>query len=221
MQEEDVDAAVKMINKIISRASVGKQRRKRKHQPWFDKHCKEAKKKWLFLRDTCPGSKIAKEAHKSYRTALKEKRKTHFEEKQMNLILTAAEKPWLLKPWKTAPSLPWQVSVQHVKQHFSTLFSKNEEDSEEKETEEEVDHESFSGTPFAEEEVMDAFLSLPNKKAPGLDNLTGEQLEGSLLSLLHTWTTLFNLSAEEATTLILERESSYSPLQRKGRERRP
>ena len=39
--------------------------------------------------------------------------------------------------------------------------------------------------PFDEHQVIQAFHSLPNKKAPGLDGITPEQLKGSLLFLSH------------------------------------
>ena len=181
-QRGNIDEALKVMNGVITAASPVPKKKWRRHQPWYDKECREVKRLLLINRNSVDGARL-KTLHYQYRNLLKKKRKEYFDEQVVDLVLKSEKEPWLLKPWQQHHSIPWEVPTEEINSHFKNLFTDKSPG-----TPFVMPENTQDWTPFSEEEVVDAILSLPNKKVPGLDNITSEQL-GSLLFLSHAWTT--------------------------------
>ena len=122
-----------------------------------------------------------------------EKRLVFNEQRLIERIATAEERPWALLTRQAPDAVDASIGPKELRDHFQPLLFK--------ETARPqlalVVPEPWHKRPFTVGEVVDVMCTAKSNRAPGTDIITNEQLKGSLLVLASYWTCLFNACLEK------------------------
>lgn len=203
-QPGDVNEMEQRLRRAITEAAGTASDRviKNKHKPWFDAECRELKFR------ICQGGNspdVEAALRKEYKRGNEQKRRNYEQAKLQEKVRESRRKPWIMLPRRPQVPNPLINNDQWIR-HFKELLSRQcrlpsveaGDDSD--------------WRMFEEEEVREALMGKPNKKAPGPDGITYEHLKAAPEEVVPTLTRLFNECAKTGKIPEMWKRSTIVPL---------
>ncbi|KAH9399930.1 hypothetical protein TYRP_017499 [Tyrophagus putrescentiae] len=197
-----LNRAVDYVNKRILEAASDALPPKDYFKKWFDQECFDARKNKNNVMRTAHSQTERKQVAKDYKALCKRKKREYQKEALLKKILEAEEgNPFRLTKVKRS-SAPLQITAEQLEQHFRNLLTKSNASG--------TDDDQFTRLPtqtsipeITELELLSAFASSKKRKATRVDNIAGEHLSASFMTLKNCWKKVINHCVQSIETKIM------------------
>ena len=222
LHNENIEAFYLHVIDIIQQSRQAPRKSNRKSKPWFDSDCFLSRKYLIELYHTLIVCNFQNqiimsnfcEQQKIYKRLLKSKRNDFNLRKENELILQAEEEAYLFlnRPIEIHDKVQNPIDMEEWVQHMSKILNKenlNNNDSLNLKSLLIDYDEDIITNPILDDEILFAARHLKNKKAPGPDMITNENVKSLITFMLPLINTFFNKCL---TTGTLPRQCKYSKM---------
>lgn len=197
MEQDNLNAALTIINKIIKSGATHKPKRRRA-QPWFDRECYALRQETLKDLHTAKNSGLQEDLRKyggkrkTYKTFLKQKKLDYTEKEGERIAERALKDPYAAtRPRRSTRTN--NVTIDKWESHFTEILNTAQRN---RAYDTDSSTQLPQATAFTEEEVRTAIHNTKNNKAPGPDQIYNEHLKESAEVMVGAWTKLYNKCVE-------------------------